>query len=54
MRKTESPCKKTFLNLFGLARKSRSKEATWSKSENSVKLKKFHYINISKLEYVLL
>ena len=54
MRKIELPCEIIFSYLSGLARKLRSKEATWSKSENLFKQKKFHYINFSKLEYVLL
>ena len=40
MRQMELPLKVIFLKPSGLARKSRSKETTWSKSENLVKRKK--------------
>ena len=46
MRKTKLLSGNIFLHLPGLARKSRSKEATLKKES--------YYINISKLEYVLL
>ena len=46
--------KKFWKNLLGLARKLRSKEATWSKNENSVKPKTVCYINFLKKDYLLL
>ena len=47
------PIKIIFLHLWGLVKKLRSKEATWSKNENSVKPKENLYINFLKENYLL-